>query len=79
MNKVVLHGYWRSSCSWRVRLVLNLKGISYQKNFVHLLKEFPEDVKQLNPAGMIPVLEIDGLILTESLPICEYIEEAYEG
>ena len=78
-SKPTLHGYWRSGCSWRLRIVLNLKGIEYEQKYVHLVKgeqKSPEHC-EMNPAGMVPVLEVNGLTLTESMPICEYLEEAF--
>ena len=80
-KKVVLHGYWRSGCSWRLRTVLNYKGIDFEYKAVHLVKDggeqHSEAYKKLNPAEMVPCLEIDGQILTESMAICEYLEEVH--
>ena len=80
MDKAVtLHGYWRSGCSWRVRIALNLKKIEYTYKPVHLVKDGGEqhkpEYKALNPAGLVPTLEIDDLVMSESMPICEYLEE----
>ena len=79
MQKAKLHGYWRSSASWRVRIALNVKGIEYEYIPVNLLKgeQKSEEHLKLNPSGFVPALEIDGHILTESLPIIEYLDEAY--
>ena len=44
-TKMILHGYWRSSCTWRVRMALNLKGIEYEINPVHLVKEGGQHLK----------------------------------
>ncbi len=73
----VLYHYWRSSSSWRVRWALELKGIAYQAVAVDLLKgEQRSDAhRQRNPLGMVPVLQIDGLSLAESVAILEYLEE----
>ena len=74
---MILHEYWRSSCSWRVRIALNLKGIEYDIIPVHLVKDGGQHLKPeyeaLNPAMMVPTLQIGDLLLTESMPICEYI------
>ena len=76
---IKLHGYWRSGCSWRLRTILNLKGIEYEYIPVNLVAEGGMHKKPefaaMNPAQMVPVLEIDGHTMTESMPICEYLEE----
>jgi maleylacetoacetate isomerase len=77
-GKVVLHSYWRSSCSWRVRIALALKGVEYDYKAVHLVKNEQMDpcyVKALNPSEEVPTLEIDGHTLCQSLAIIEYLEE----
>lgn len=77
-----LYHYWRSSSSWRVRLALDWKGLSYEAAPVSLLNgesESPEHLSR-NPAGCVPVLEILGappLFLTESIAIIEYLEETH--
>ena len=75
-----LYGYYRSSTSYRVRIALNLKELDYQQQPVNLLqgehREGP--YRQLNPQGLVPALETDkGEQLTQSLAICEYLEERY--
>jgi maleylpyruvate isomerase len=72
-----LHGYFRSSASWRVRIALNLKGIAYQ-TVAHDLRiggQRTPEYLALNPQGMVPALEIDGLVLTQAMAICEYLDE----
>lgn len=75
----VLYSYWRSSCSYRVRIALALKGIPYKYEAVHLVKEggkqFSEDYQKLNPMKELPSLAIDGAVLTQSTAIIEYLEE----
>ncbi|XP_064403390.1 maleylacetoacetate isomerase-like [Halichondria panicea] len=75
----ILHSYYRSSCSWRVRFALALKGIEYEYKPVHLVQDggqqFADSYKALNPQCVVPTLEIDGLVLTESLAIIEYLDE----
>ena len=76
-----LHTYWRSSAAYRVRIVLALKGLEYESVPRHLLRDGGEqrraDYLALNPQGLVPALEHDGLVLTQSLAICEYLEECF--
>jgi maleylpyruvate isomerase len=76
-----LHGYFRSTASYRVRIVLNMKGVAYADAFHHLRKgeHRAADYLALNPQGLIPALEIDGAVLTQSLAICEYLDETVAG
>ncbi|KAI1703533.1 putative maleylacetoacetate isomerase [Ditylenchus destructor] len=67
----ILYSYWRSSCSWRVRIALNLKGIPYQ-----LETDWDKITKNI-PFGLIPALYINGELLAESLAIIEYLDEAF--
>ncbi|CAI2316001.1 unnamed protein product [Caenorhabditis sp. 36 PRJEB53466] len=80
MAKPILYSYWRSSCSWRVRIALSLKNIDYEYRPIDLFSEEsksnPEFVKH-NPARKVPTLVINGLSLSESLAIIEYLDEAY--
>ena len=75
-----LHGYFRSAASWRVRIVLNLKGVSATL-VPHHLRRGEQRAPQylaLNPQGFVPALELDdGTVLTQSLAIIEWLEETY--
>ena len=74
-----LYGYFRSSAAFRVRIALNLKGLTYEPRFVHLARgehRRPE-FGALNPQGLVPALEDDGSLLTQSLAIIEYLEERH--
>jgi maleylacetoacetate isomerase len=77
MGEVVLHDYWRSSACCRVRIALNHLGIPYRTVPVNLLEggHKTADYLALNPQGLVPTLEIDGLVLTQSLAIIEYLAE----
>lgn len=74
-----LHGYWRSTASYRVRIALHLKGIAYRNISHHLRKGEQHDAAfvRLNPQALLPALETDGAVLTQSLAICEYLDEVH--
>ncbi len=73
----MLHDYWRSSASYRVRIALSLKGIESDSQQVNLLTGEHRSAAHLarNPQGLVPVLDIDGRRLTQSLAIIEYLDE----
>jgi|SRR5579871_2344483 len=75
-----LHGYFRSSASYRVRIALNLKGLSAEHLSHHLRKgeQRAPDYLALNPQGLVPTLQGDGgAILTQSLAIIEWLDETH--
>jgi maleylpyruvate isomerase len=75
-----LHGYFRSSASYRVRIALNLKGLQAEHLAHHLRKGEQRDPVYLaiNPQGLVPALEDDaGMILTQSLAIIEWLDETH--
>lgn len=74
-----LHGYFRSSAAYRVRIALNLKGIDFASQPHHLRRgeQQDPDFLRLNPQGLVPVLDDDGVVLTQSLAIIEYLDERY--
>ncbi len=76
---LVLHGYFRSGTSYRVRLALNWKGVDYQVRPVNLVSGAQREASYLekNPQGLVPALEIDGQVLTQSPAILEWIEETW--
>ena len=77
MSGVVLYDYWRSSASYRLRIALNLAGITYESRSVDLVAgahKTPEHLA-LNPQAFVPVLEIDGQRFTQSLAILSYLDQ----
>ncbi|HJV87655.1 MAG TPA: maleylacetoacetate isomerase [Noviherbaspirillum sp.] len=76
-----LYTYFRSSAAYRVRIALNLKGLAYETVPVHLLRNGGEQLQEryrtINPAGLVPSLQDGEHILTQSLAILEYLEEAW--
>ena len=74
-----LHGYFRSSAAWRVRIVLALKGLTAESVPHHLRKgeQRAPAYLALNPQGLVPALELDDGQLTQSLAIIEWLEESH--
>lgn len=79
MRGLVLHGYFRSSCSYRVRIALNLKQLDYRYVPVHVGRgeQHDEAFLKLNPGRAVPVLIDEGIVITQSLAIIEYLDERY--
>ena len=75
----MLHGYWRSTASYRVRIGLALKGLGFQhaphdlRVGAHLEPAF----KELAPQGLVPVLETEDGVISQSLAILEWLEESF--
>ena len=78
-----LYTYWRSSAAYRVRIALHLKGLSFEPIPVNLVRQGGEQrseaFRAINPQGLVPVLLHDGRVLTQSMAICEYLEEKFDG
>lgn len=76
---MILYNYFRSSASFRVRIALNLKSLTYEYRAVHLSRHGGEQLtpeyRALNPQSLVPVLEHEGRRLTQSLAILEYLDE----
>ncbi|HVJ01674.1 MAG TPA: maleylacetoacetate isomerase [Sphingomonas sp.] len=73
---MLLHDYFRSSAAYRVRIALNLKGLAYESRQVMLLENqqrTPEHLA-LNPQGLVPALEVEGKVLTQSLAIIDWLD-----
>jgi maleylacetoacetate isomerase len=79
MPKPILYDYWRSSAAYRVRIGLNLKGIDYESRPIDLRADVQGSAqyRELNPQGLVPMLEIDGHRLTQSLAILGYLDQRY--
>ena len=74
-----LHGYYRSSTSYRLRIALELKGLDYEYVPVNLLKseQKGKDFTNRNPFGTVPLLEVDGKNYVQSMAQIEWLDEAY--
>jgi maleylacetoacetate isomerase len=79
MSEIILFDYWRSSASYRVRIVLNLKGVPYRAIPTSLLDGDHKAAEYVarNPQGFVPMLHIDGHDLTQSLAIIDYLDAKY--
>jgi len=76
-SKPTLYSYYRSTCSWRVRISLAIKNIQYNYEAINLLtaENRQETYLKINPLGFVPTLKIDGFQFSESVAILEYLEE----
>jgi len=76
-----LYGYWRSTAAYRVRIALAVKNIEVEAIEIHLVKDGGEqhqqDFRAINPQGLVPALEVNGNIITQSMAILDYLEEQY--
>jgi maleylacetoacetate isomerase len=79
MSRPVLYEAPRSSAAYRVRIALNLKGIDYESRPINLLEgeQKSDEYRELNPQGLVPMLEIDGHRLTQSLAILVYLDQMF--
>lgn len=79
MRNLTLHGYWRSSAAYRVRIALNLKGVTYTQvnHDLRVGAQRAQAYRMLAPHGLVPALEHDETVLIESPAILEWIEEQW--
>lgn len=81
MSELTLYSYYRSSAAYRVRIVLALKSIPHRQEYVHLLRDGGEQhrssYREMNPQGLVPVLQVDGMPITQSIAIIEYLNERF--
>ncbi len=74
---MILHGYWRSSAAYRVRIALALKGVAYEQVTHDLRRGEQRALGALNPQPLVPALQTDDGVLTQSPAILEWIEETW--
>jgi maleylacetoacetate isomerase len=79
MSRIVLYDYYRSSAAYRVRIALNLKRVHYEQRPVNLLESEQQgaEYRTLNPQGLVPMLEIDGNRLTQTMAIITYLDTRF--
>lgn len=76
-----LYTYWRSSAAYRVRIALNLKGLCFESIPIHLVRQggeqHGEEYRSINPQGLVPALVHGDEVVSQSLAICEYLDECF--
>jgi maleylacetoacetate isomerase len=79
MSRPILYEYWRSSAAYRVRIALQLKGVDYESRQIDLREGAQNSAgyRAINPFGLVPMLEIDGHRLSQSLAIINYLDLRY--
>jgi maleylacetoacetate isomerase len=79
MSRAILYEYYRSSAAYRVRIALHLKGIDYESRPIDLREDEQRssEYRAINPQGLVPMLEIDGRRLTQSLAILGYLDQRF--
>ena len=76
-QQLKLYSYWMSSCSFRVRIALNLKGLKYEYKALVKGEQFSPEFRKLNPMGYVPVLVDGDTVVADSFAILLYLEEKY--
>ncbi|HEX5238904.1 MAG TPA: maleylacetoacetate isomerase [Sphingomicrobium sp.] len=79
MSRIILYDYYRSSAAYRLRLALNLKQVEYEQRPINLLEneQRSDDYKALNPQGLVPMLDIDGHRITQTMAIIGYLDQKF--
>jgi len=79
MSRIVLYDYFRSSAAYRLRIALNLKQVEYEQRPVDLREgeQQAAEYKSLNPQGLVPMLEIDGHRITQTMAIIGYLDQKF--
>ena len=79
MSRIVLYDYFRSSAAYRLRIALNLKQVEYEQRSIDLREgeQQSPDYKSLNPQGLVPMLEIDGHRITQTMAIIGYLDQKF--
>jgi maleylacetoacetate isomerase len=79
MSRIILYDYYRSSAAYRLRIALNLKQVAYEQRPVNLVEgeQQSAEYKKLNPQGLVPMLEIDGHRITQTMAIIGYLDQKF--
>jgi len=79
VGAVTLWGFYTSSCTWRVRLVLGLKGIPYEYKAINISngEHKSEEFRKTSPLQYVPAVEVDGVTIADSMAIIMYFEEKF--
>jgi len=79
MTRPIFYEYFRSSAAYRVRIALKLKGIDYESRQIDLREgeQRSDEYRAINPQGLVPMLEVDGHRITQSLAIIVYLDMRY--
>jgi maleylacetoacetate isomerase len=79
MSRIILYDYYRSSAAYRLRIALNLKQVEYEQRSVNLLEgeQGSAEYKKINPQGLVPMLEIDGHRMTQTMSIIGYLDQKF--